>query len=1142
MKSLLKYILLGVFLLLLPNTINAYNNSWSSHEDITKPDIPPKCTNKCGCNPDGSAKSCDCKPSANTCCINLGGGAGGSGGSSGGGAGGGWGPIGGQKGSPVYLKSGFFTWGETDISLIAKPALKLTRNYTAFDPHLGLFGNSWISGFERLFIKTVKYSKDANNTKSADTYYILRQADSSRYFYKYDENNNSFVDMGRLKVEAKKIDEHHATLTYPNGMIETYEDGYLIERKDKNGNKIILTYDDTHLLQKAQSGAATLTFDYNSNGFVSQVTDQSGRSWQYQYDENGNLVQVTDPSGGTRNYAYQAYKASNDAQVSYLITDITDADGKSVIHVAYDGKGRVSSYTEGTHIYTYNYQNATTVSKSDNDGNTITYTLDDAGFITKVVDPAGDTTNSVYDENNRTTTVVDANGNSWIKQQDEKGRVIASIDPLGNKTTYTYEGNNTKPSTITTPLGHTTTITYDANQNPLTITDAKGNTQRFKYDAKGNAIEITDAKGNKTTITYNSNNQPTSITNALGYTTTITYDELGRQTSITDAEGRITTYGYDIMDRIIKTTDAIGNVVEYSYDKAGRLISLKDPVGNETKYSYDEYGRVSTETRPDGGVTTYAYNIDNTIKSITRRDGKIVNYTYDAAKRPISQSVDGDTISYTYDADGNILSATNSTGTVSFAYDAAGRLIKETHEGIEVSTSYDAESNAKTLSFLGHTVSYARDALGLPSQIADIRFSYDANGIQTETLYPNATKEKNTFDAIYNIKKIQTANQTLNYTQDKTGLIISKNDTTYTYDDIGRLTQAGAETFTYDKAGNNLNNSAVYNLLNNQMSENALYKITYDSMGNIKTKYNRLTNTTSNYTFNSRNQLVSYEQLDENNETIKTLEFTYDAFGRRVRKTEDGITQKYLYDGDDIIAILDNQNQVIATITHDESIDTPLSITNANGTFYYHRDHQGSIVALTDESGNVVESFTYDNHYGTIIEHTKTVETNNPYGYTGREVDADDLYYYRARYYDPTLERFISEDPIGFSSGDFNWYRYVRNDPVNLVDPEGLAGKGPSIFDIIFPDTLNGGEDAELGKMMENIKKWRYENGRIKPIDPKTNKPFTPAKKCETRVPPEWEPPKSPTQKPPTSRSPKTLRQKAITALEALLRILGSFK
>ena len=106
-------------------------------------------------------------------------------------------------------------------------------------------------------------------------------------------------------------------------------------------------------------------------------------------------------------------------------------------------------------------------------------------------------------------------------------------------------------------------------------------------------------------------------------------------------------------------------------------------------------------------------------------------------------------------------------------------------------------------------------------------------------------------------------------------------------------------------------------------------------------------------------------------------------------------------------------------------------------------------MALTDENGNIVENFAYDNHYGAIIDHTKTVETNNPYGYTGREVDADDLYYYRARYYDPRIQRFISEDPIGFMSGDFNWYRYVGNDPVNYFDPNGeFAFLIPAIIDV----------------------------------------------------------------------------------------------
>ena len=108
--------------------------------------------------------------------------------------------------------------------------------------------------------------------------------------------------------------------------------------------------------------------------------------------------------------------------------------------------------------------------------------------------------------------------------------------------------------------------------------------------------------------------------------------------------------------------------------------------------------------------------------------------------------------------------------------------------------------------------------------------------------------------------------------------------------------------------------------------------------------------------------------------------------------------------------------------------------------YYYHANHQGSITHLTNEMGEIVETFTYDNAYGIIQTHNKTEETYNPYCYTAREYDSHDLYYYRARYYDPTLGRFISSDPIEFLAGDFNFYRYVGNDPVNWIDPSGLAG------------------------------------------------------------------------------------------------------
>ncbi len=188
-------------------------------------------------------------------------------------------------------------------------------------------------------------------------------------------------------------------------------------------------------------------------------------------------------------------------------------------------------------------------------------------------------------------------------------------------------------------------------------------------------------------------------------------------------------------------------------------------------------------------------------------------------------------------------------------------------------------------------------------------------------------------------------------------------------------------------------------------------------------------------------QLVKVVKQDDANTTLKTLEFTYDALGRRASKTIDGVTQNYLYDGEDIIAILDSNNNPISIITHGESIDTPLAIRTNNESYFYQRDHQGSITSLTDSNQNKVQEYIYTDAYGTT-QVVQTLDTNNPYAYTGRELDDTDLYYYRARYYDPSTQRFLSQDPIGFASGDFNFYRYVGNSPGNFRDPSGLTGLG----------------------------------------------------------------------------------------------------
>ena len=127
----------------------------------------------------------------------------------------------------------------------------------------------------------------------------------------------------------------------------------------------------------------------------------------------------------------------------------------------------------------------------------------------------------------------------------------------------------------------------------------------------------------------------------------------------------------------------------------------------------------------------------------------------------------------------------------------------------------------------------------------------------------------------------------------------------------------------------------------------------------------------------------------------------------------------------------------MARYTQSLGIDKPLAMLRGNTMSYYQADGLGSVTSLSDSKGNLVSTYEYDS-FGNPLASTGSI--SNPFRYTGREFDAETgLYFYRARYYDPSIGRFISEDPIRFDAGT-NFYTYVLNNPVMFIDPLGLCG------------------------------------------------------------------------------------------------------
>jgi RHS repeat-associated protein len=177
------------------------------------------------------------------------------------------------------------------------------------------------------------------------------------------------------------------------------------------------------------------------------------------------------------------------------------------------------------------------------------------------------------------------------------------------------------------------------------------------------------------------------------------------------------------------------------------------------------------------------------------------------------------------------------------------------------------------------------------------------------------------------------------------------------------------------------------------------------------------------------------EESSEKTAVGSRVSFKYDPFGRRIEKTTSSTTSIYAYDGDNLVEETNAAGGVVARYAQTQNIDEPLAMLRSATTSYYHADGLGSITSLSNSAGALAQTYTFDS-FGKQTASTGSL--TNPFRFTGRELDSEtNLYYFRARYSDSNIGRFISEDPIRFAGG-INFYAYVANFPVQFTDPFGL--------------------------------------------------------------------------------------------------------
>jgi len=735
-----------------------------------------------------------------------------------------------------------------------------------------------------------------------------------------------------------------------------------------------------------------------------------------EYDALGRVIKTTNPRGDIAETVYDKNGQVSQQKVHYF-TSIPRTNCAAPL-------GGYVVCTTATHSYDAADRRTST---TDLLGNITTFSYDANGNLIATTDANGHTARLEYDQMNRRTAVIDANGHRSEMSYDLGGRLIATKDANGNQITFEYDalGRQTR---IITPLGFETQTQYDANNNVTHITDANG-------------VAGTQPKNNQNASTYQ------------------VYDELNRLTLSRDALNGDTQYTYDLLGNITRITDAIGQATSFIYDDLGRLIETRDPIieagadKTDKVLQYDEIGNVLLTEDRTGRQRRHTYdNLNRRILTEYLSDATQDSYTYDAFG-DLTQLANSDvTYSYSYTPRHELQSKTDSRlgKTLNWTYDAIGNLISKTDYQNEISTyQYDSTNRLVAMRNPAYLqVSYHYDGAGrLLNRIL-------SNGAQTDYKYDN----NNRLTGLKNISANKTVVENLNYQRDNIGNItritnsVNGKVTAYTYNARYQLSNVNStvnsedRSYTYDAVGNRktlLENAITYyynHSTGNRLSDvrtglatGPLYRqFTYDDAGRITAKSDGNGVIIYLLSYTDKGQVfASYTPL------AGAKSYAYDANDYRIRKDNN----LYHLEGENLEATYSStgvlENKYLRGVIVDEIVNgfTYHSSDQNDWTNYtFHHDHLNSVTAQTGHAGTTEETTNYDAFGSPSLT---LPGTGNDLLYTGREYDREtSLYYYRARYYDAEIGRFISEDPLGFGAG-VNFYAYVNNNPVNFNDPSG---------------------------------------------------------------------------------------------------------
>ncbi len=939
-----------------------------------------------------------------------------------------------EEGDPVDLSTGLFVYDKTDLMLPDVIPISLMRTYRQKDSVERSFGKGMTNPYD---IYIAGNTATVGNIVLPDGGLIRfdRIPNSNPWLYEHTATPTPFYKASMRMISgigpngAWEVKLTDGTI-YQFGIKAIFGDAFgvhvsitgLSAIQDRYGNRLTVTRDSSFRMSKVTSpNGRWIEFSYSdSSKRIAQATDSTGRVVTYTYDANGRLWKVTDAKAGVTEYLYD----SSDRMLT-----VKDPRGFVWLTNEYDSNGRISRQTQ---IDGGDYEFA--------------YTLNGSGKVTQtdVTNPRGFIRRATFNANGYLLTDTFAQGTPeqqtyTYERQAGTNFLLSMIDPLSRKTTWTYNSVGKVTSvtqlaetanavtmtltyepifnqvvSLTDPLSHTTTYTYSPRGRLTSATNALGHKTNFKYNPAAELTTVIDPLGNTTRFNYTMG-IPVETIDPLGRTLTQSLDAAGRVISKTSPLGQVGRYQYDNLNHPTQLTDPLNGVTTFTYDANGNLLTVTDARNNVTSYTHDNMDRVVTRRDPLLHDDTYEYDLNGNLKKYTDRKGQITNITYDAHDRlTLVTYGDSSTTSYTYDAANRLTQSVDSvSGTITYAYDGLDRLTRETTSQGTVTYTYDAAGRRTSMTVTGQAaVNYTYDNANRLTQITQgsstVTIAYDAADRRTSVTLPSGLVTEYTYDA---------ASQLVGLTYKQNQTVIG--NLAYQYDGNGDRTKVSGSL------ARNVATPAVTTANYNAANQQTIFgskTLTYDLNGN-------LTSDGSNtYTWSARKQLVSVSGPGV------TASFQYDALGRRTGATLNGDATSFLYDGKEIVA--EQSSQGLAQMLSGDVDELFLRSTSTDTTNVL-TDGLGNIISLHGASGGLQTEYSY----GDFGQPGHTGASNiNSRQYTGREFDgATGLHYYRARYYSPALQRFISEDPLGFGSGDSNLYAYVFNNPINYTDPWGLS-------------------------------------------------------------------------------------------------------